>query len=100
MFSSGATLTKILNRRFVKIGLPLLVLVVGGSFYLEQFSQLRYTFGKKNSAIDREELKRLGFKLKKPEEITLEAEYEKLKSLDIDNWTQKRIPRPWEETAE
>lgn len=30
-------------------------------------------------------------------EITLETEYEKLKELDIDNWEQKRGPRPWEE---
>lgn len=31
------------------------------------------------------------------EEITLEGEYEKIKEMDIDNWEQKRGPRPWEE---
>lgn len=100
MFPAATRLLKILNNKTIKVGLPLLVLVLGGSFYLEQFSQLRYKFGKKTSAIDRDELEKIGIKLKKPEEVTLEAEYEKLKSVNIDNWEQKRIPRPWEENAE
>lgn len=35
--------------------------------------------------------------MKKPGEVTLESEYEKIKDLDIDNWEQIRGPRPWEE---
>lgn len=35
--------------------------------------------------------------MKKPGEVTLETEFEKIKKLDIDNWDQKRGPRPWEE---
>lgn len=35
--------------------------------------------------------------MKKPGEVTLESEYEKVKDLDIDNWEQIRGPRPWEE---
>lgn len=35
--------------------------------------------------------------MKPPEEVTIEAEYEKLKKIDIDNWENVRGPRPWEE---
>lgn len=35
---------------------------------------------------------------KSNDEITLEDEYEKVKQMDIDNWEQKRGPRPWEES--
>lgn len=39
--------------------------------------------------------------VRKPQEITLESEYEKLKAMDIDNWEQVRGPRPWgEETVQ
>lgn len=38
--------------------------------------------------------------MKKPEEVTLESEYEKVKTLDIDNWENKRGPRPWEEAVQ
>lgn len=35
--------------------------------------------------------------MKKPGEVTLESEYEKIKETDIDNWKQVRIPRPYDE---
>lgn len=88
------------NRKFVKLGLPLVVLVVGGSFYLEQFSKIRYKFGRQQSLLHPDELKKQGLETKKREEITLEAEYEKLKSVNIDNWEQVRIPRPWDENVD
>ena len=44
-----------------------------------------------------EEAEEMGVKMKKPGEVTIEAEYEKLKNLDIDTWENKRGPRPWEE---
>lgn len=37
--------------------------------------------------------------MKKPGEVTLETEYEKVKTLDIDNWEPIRGPRPWEENT-
>lgn len=45
-----------------------------------------------------EEMEKLGIKMKKPEEVTLEAGYESIKNLDIDNWEQVRGPRPWEKS--
>lgn len=56
----------------------------------------RYDFSRK-SPVSREELSKLGIEMKKPDEITLEKEYEKIKELDIDNWKQIRGPRPWEQ---
>lgn len=35
--------------------------------------------------------------MKAPGEVTIDSEYEKVKSIDIDQWEQKRGPRPWEE---
>lgn len=48
-----------------------------------------------------EELQEMYAKMKKTsDQITLEEEYEKVKEMDIDNWEQKRGPRPWEESFE
>ncbi|KAF5301601.1 hypothetical protein FQR65_LT08906 [Abscondita terminalis] len=87
------------NRKFVRLGIPFLVLVLGGSFYLEQFSKLRYKFGRQQSLLHPDELRKQGLEVRNREEITLEAEYEKLKNVDINNWEQIRIPRPWEENS-
>ena len=35
--------------------------------------------------------------MKKPGDVTLETEFAKIQKIDIDNWEQKRGPRPWEE---
>jgi cytochrome c oxidase assembly protein subunit 16 len=45
----------------------------------------RYQFSKKIT-VKPDELDKLGIKMKNPEEVTLESEYEKVKTLDIDNW--------------
>ncbi|XP_023026964.1 cytochrome c oxidase assembly protein COX16 homolog l(3)neo43 [Leptinotarsa decemlineata] len=88
-----------LNQRSVKYGLPFLVLVVGGSFGLKEFAQLRYQFSKV-SKVRPEEFEKYGIEMKKPGEVTIETEFEKMKKLDIDNWEQVRGPRPWEEKNE
>lgn len=71
-------------------------MIVGGSFGLREFTQLRYQF-RKVSLVNPDEAKKMGVEMKKPGEVTLESEFEKIKKLDIDNWEQKRGPRPWEE---
>lgn len=38
-----------------------------------------------------------GVKMKKPEEVTIEKVYETVKDLNIEDWENKRGPRPWEE---
>ncbi|XP_075220731.1 cytochrome c oxidase assembly protein COX16 homolog l(3)neo43 isoform X2 [Lycorma delicatula] len=87
---------KLSSNTFFKHGLPFLIIVVGGSFALKQFSSLRYQFSR-NEKISPEEQKELDKMFLKPSEYNIETEYEKLKQMDIDNWENKRIPRPWEE---
>lgn len=99
MANLGAKINQFLNKRFVKYGLPFLIVVVGGSFGLKEFAQLRYQFSTV-SQVRPDEVKKYGIEMKKPGEVTLESEYEKIKKLDIDNWEQVRGPRPWEEETE
>lgn len=49
----------------------------------------RYEYSNK-STISAEELEKEGIFMKKPGEVTLETEYEKVKSIDIDNWESVR----------
>lgn len=67
-------------------------------YFLLKTSFFRFQFSKKKT-IRPDELEALGIKMKKEGEVTLESEYEKIKTLDIDNWENKRGPRPWEENA-
>lgn len=76
---------------------PFMLLVVGGSFYLREFTEVRYKYRNVTSYDDvKREVQKEGIEMKEP--VTLEEEYEKIKELDIDNWENVRIPRPWEET--
>ncbi|KAK2721694.1 hypothetical protein QYM36_003862 [Artemia franciscana] len=34
--------------------------------------------------------------MKKPGEVTLDSEFEKIKLKNLNNWENKRGPRPWE----
>uniref|UniRef100_A0A1B6DCY2 Cytochrome c oxidase assembly protein COX16 homolog, mitochondrial n=1 Tax=Clastoptera arizonana TaxID=38151 RepID=A0A1B6DCY2_9HEMI len=84
------------TQRFFKYGAPFLILMLGGSFGLKMFTNLRYEY-KPQVILRPEDLEKEGIYMKKPEEVTLESEYEKIKNLDIDNWKNIRGPRPWEE---
>jgi len=84
------------QRKIIKYGLPFLVMMLGGSFALKEFTQLRYQFAKKVT-INPKEMNDIGIKMKEYGEVTLETEYEKIKLIDIDNWENVRGPRPWEE---
>lgn len=44
-----------------------------------------------------EDVEKAGVKMKKKGEVTLDTEFEKIKTIDINNWENKRGPRPWEE---
>nr|KAF6387713.1 hypothetical protein mMyoMyo1_008162 [Myotis myotis] len=66
------------------------LLVVGGSFGLREFSQIRYDAVK--IKIDPELEKKL-----KMNQVSLESEYEKIKDSAFDDWKNIRGPRPWED---
>ncbi|XP_032101645.1 cytochrome c oxidase assembly protein COX16 homolog, mitochondrial isoform X6 [Sapajus apella] len=69
---------------------PRWLLIIGGSFGLREFSQIRYDAVK--SKLDPEFEKRL-----RANKITLESEYEKIKDSTFDEWKNIRGPRPWED---
>ncbi|KAH0948916.1 hypothetical protein HN011_008065 [Eciton burchellii] len=75
-----------------------MIFILGGSFGLREFTELRYRYKRTNEYVMRNELQKKGIEMKQPSEITLEKEYEKLKTLDLDNWQNIRIPRPWDES--
>ncbi|XP_063802587.1 cytochrome c oxidase assembly protein COX16 homolog, mitochondrial [Pseudophryne corroboree] len=78
----------------LRYGVPMMLLVIGGSFGLREFTQIRYDVQKLKRTIDPS----LAKLLKEKEEVSLEAEYEKLKQKDLDNWMNIRGPRPWEDS--
>lgn len=53
----------------------------------------RYQFSKVKG-VSNEEAAKMG--LHKSKKVTLEQVYEEIQKLDIDNWENKRGPRPWE----
>ncbi len=87
------------KNRFVRFGVPFLILLVGGSFGLEHFARLRYDF-RKTKRLKLEEVEEAtGLKLKSEEDRpTIEKEVEKLKNQDLDHWQNIRGPRPWEDS--
>ncbi|XP_007472980.1 cytochrome c oxidase assembly protein COX16 homolog, mitochondrial isoform X2 [Monodelphis domestica] len=74
----------------LRYGVPMMVLIVGGSFGLREFSQIRYDAVKVKLDPEFEE------KLKR-NTVSLESEYEKIKDSAFDDWKNIRGPRPWED---
>ncbi|TMW52284.1 hypothetical protein DOY81_002617 [Sarcophaga bullata] len=87
---------KLKRNKSFKYGVPFLVLMVAGSFGLQEFTRLRYQFSKQQT-LTPEEMEEVGVAMKKPEEVTIEKVYEKVKEMNLDDWENKRGPRPWEE---
>ncbi|XP_033102491.1 cytochrome c oxidase assembly protein COX16 homolog, mitochondrial-like [Anneissia japonica] len=99
----AASIDKILKsirkNHFLKFGLPMLILIVGGSFGLKEFRQLRYEIIDRRQAVDPEALDRLKIK-EKQRKLSLEEEFQKIEEDDIDCWYNIRGPRPWEDSKE
>jgi len=85
----------LLQRRSFRFGVPFLTMIVGGSFGLSYFTQLRYDFRSKKR-VSKEEAEAYGVKMKEPKEVTLDTEFEKMENMDYDTWEQVRGPRQWE----
>ncbi|GAB6020643.1 hypothetical protein CHUAL_003314 [Chamberlinius hualienensis] len=75
-----------------------MVFMVGGSFGLREFASLRYEYRQSVPVLDMAESK--GIEAKNRGKVTLESEFEKIQKLDIENWENKRGPRPWETPEE
>ncbi|KAK2532252.1 cytochrome c oxidase assembly protein COX16 homolog, mitochondrial [Columba livia] len=86
-------LRKLWRGRTMTFGVPLLLYLVGGSFGLREFAQIRYDVHKLHGKVDPALKEKL-----KQNTVTLESEYEKLKGADLDNWENIRGPRLWEDS--
>ena len=93
-FQSFKALTK--NRHF-KYGLPFMIAIVGGSFGLKIYSQLRYDIHKERHVVTKSTaLQKLLVDPKK--QVTIEDEHQEyMKKVDLDKWQNIRGPRPWED---
>ncbi|XP_043554054.1 uncharacterized protein LOC122553791 isoform X1 [Chiloscyllium plagiosum] len=86
----------LLNRsRTLRFGLPMLLLITGGSFGLREFTQVRYDVQKVKRKIDPALEAQLN---KNKNKISMESEYEKLQQQNLDDWVNIRGPRPWEDS--
>ncbi|XP_071079543.1 cytochrome c oxidase assembly protein COX16 homolog, mitochondrial-like [Haliotis cracherodii] len=91
-------LRNVSRRRFIRLGAPFLLLIVGGSFGLEKFTVIRYQF-RKGKKLTEEEAAKHGLNLKETKGTeAIEKAYEKLQRDDLDNWQNVRGPRPWEDS--
>ncbi|XP_076013866.1 cytochrome c oxidase assembly protein COX16 homolog, mitochondrial [Genypterus blacodes] len=84
------------KNKTVQYGVPMLLLIVGGSFGLREFTQIRY---------DAQKRKRLDPSLEakvnvEKQPVILEEEYKKMKDLKLDEWRNIRGPRPWENSKD
>ena len=88
---------RVKDNHFVKFGLPFLTFMILAPFGLKEFQTIRYRVkDRRQSTLSGEEA--LQFKRKKGAKFDLEEELKKTKEkLDIGNWENKRISRPWEE---
>lgn len=75
----------------------MLLLVVGGSFGLREFTQIRYDAQKIKKKLDPSLEAKLDLQR---QSVMLEEEYEKLKDVNLENWKNIRGPRPWEDSKD
>ncbi|XP_065542868.1 cytochrome c oxidase assembly protein COX16 homolog, mitochondrial [Lathamus discolor] len=81
-------LRKLWRSRTMTFGVPLLLYLIGGSFGLREFAQIRYDVHKLHGKVDPALKEKL-----KQNTVTLESEYEKLNKADLNNWENIRGPR-------
>ncbi|KAK2826620.1 hypothetical protein Q5P01_020834 [Channa striata] len=85
------------RNKTVKYGVPMLLLVVGGSFGLREFTQIRYDAQKLRKKLDPSLESKVDVE---KQSSMLEVEYEKIKELNLEKWKNIRGPRPWEDSRE
>ncbi|XP_023953093.1 cytochrome c oxidase assembly protein COX16 homolog, mitochondrial [Bicyclus anynana] len=85
------------KNKFLRYGLPFLIFTVGGSLALKEWTQIRYQFAQVKG-MSNAEAEKMG--LHRDKKVTLEGVYDEIQKLDIDNWENKRGPRPWEPAEE
>ncbi|XP_034713525.1 cytochrome c oxidase assembly protein COX16 homolog, mitochondrial isoform X2 [Etheostoma cragini] len=74
-----------------------MLLVVGGSFGLREFTQIRYDAQRIRKKLDPSLEAKVNVQ---KQSAMLEEEYEKLKEVNLEEWRNIRGPRPWEDSRE
>ncbi|RMC00482.1 hypothetical protein DUI87_23093 [Hirundo rustica rustica] len=108
-------LRRLWKGRTMTFGVPLLLYLIGGSFGLREFAQIRYDVHNLHGKIKKLQIRSNNFtelvaiglvyevdpalkeKFKK-NTVTLESEYEKLEKSNLDNWENIRGPSVWEDS--
>nr|XP_020478629.1 cytochrome c oxidase assembly protein COX16 homolog, mitochondrial [Monopterus albus] len=83
------------RNKTLKYGVPMLLLIVGGSFGLREFTQLRYDDQKIRKGLDPSLAAKVNVE---KQSVMLEEEYKKIKEMNLDKWKNIRGPRPWEDS--
>ncbi|KAK5886834.1 hypothetical protein CesoFtcFv8_017831 [Champsocephalus esox] len=91
------TLKALKKNKTMKYGVPMLLLVVGGSFGLREFTQIRYDSQRIRKKLDPSLEAQVNVE-RQP--VILEEEYEKIKKVNMEEWRNIRGPRPWEDSRE
>ncbi|VVC44296.1 Cytochrome c oxidase assembly protein COX16 [Cinara cedri] len=87
-------MNNVLKNKFLRFGAPFILLIIGGSFGLREFAQIRYDY-RKVQLISPEELRKQGIEMKPRGSVTIETEYQKLlEQVNLEHYENKRIPRP------
>jgi len=102
----SSLLARISNNKHFKNGLPFFLFIFGGGYALREFRSVRYDSELNPHAkklIKPEEAfgdiaNKTGGKIQlKPSKATLEEDLDTLyEKVDLENWENKRGPRPWE----
>ncbi|KAF8427854.1 cytochrome c oxidase assembly protein COX16-domain-containing protein [Tirmania nivea] len=83
--------TSMQKHPFLLFGLPFIVTIVAGSFFLTPATALRYEkYDRKVQRMTQEEAMGLG---KDRRKVDLNEEYYRLAAKDLDNWENKRVQR-------
>ncbi|XP_028421150.1 cytochrome c oxidase assembly protein COX16 homolog, mitochondrial isoform X2 [Perca flavescens] len=81
----------------LKLTAAKMLLVVGGSFGLREFTQIRYDAQRIRKKLDPSLEAKVNVQ---KQSAMLEEEYEKLKEVNLEEWKNIRGPRPWEDSRE
>ncbi|XP_034381286.1 cytochrome c oxidase assembly protein COX16 homolog, mitochondrial isoform X1 [Cyclopterus lumpus] len=85
------------KNKTLRYGVPMLLLVVGGSFGLREFTQIRYDAQRIRKRLDPSLEAKVNIE---KQSVILEEQYEKMKQVDLEEWKNIRGPRPWEDSKE
>ena len=85
---------------FFRVGVPMISLCIFGTYTLKFFQEVRFEAKElRQRILTGKEMDALTKPNKK--QLSLECEYERImQKIDLSTYTNKRVPRPWEENED